>query len=153
LVAGGLTTLAYLTERLAAEVAPAGSLRPSRVHHLAVPILSPLNPAEVVRAVRRGALSATARLGPDHRAIAMRAVRFSPDNAIRLYLYVVVAPNRFAPRTLDDGQVRRAQWFVDEAFPGVSNPLRELRMSHRRCSRSRAMTVIASTSCMCIARG
>lgn len=87
-----------------------------------MPILSPLNPAEVVRAVRRGVLSATARLRPDHRAIATRAVRFSPDNAVRLYLYVVVAPNRFAPRPFDDGQVRRAQGFIADAFPGVFEP-------------------------------
>jgi hypothetical protein len=75
-----------------------------------------------MRAVRRGVLSATARLRPSHRAIAMRTVRFSPDNAIRLYLYVAVAPSRLAPRPFDDGQVRRAQGFVAEAFPGVFDP-------------------------------
>ena len=40
----------------------------------------------------------------------------------RRYLYVVVAPNRFAARPFDDGQVRRAQGFVAEAFPGVFEP-------------------------------
>lgn len=38
---------------------------------------------------------------------------------VRLYLYVVVAPSRFAPRPFDDGQVRRACTFAVDAFPGV----------------------------------
>lgn len=37
----------------------------------------------------------------------------------RLYLYAVVAPSRFAPRPYDPGQVRRAQAFATDAFPGV----------------------------------
>ncbi len=42
---------------------------------------------------------------------------------VRLYLYVVVAPSRFAPRPFDDGQVRRAQEFVADAFPSVFDPV------------------------------
>lgn len=38
---------------------------------------------------------------------------------VRLYLYVVVAPSRSAPRPGDDEQVRRARTFAQDAFPDV----------------------------------
>lgn len=84
-----------------------------------MPILGPFNPAELAKATQRLALAATRRVRPDHRAITARAVRFSPQNMVRLYLYVVVGPSRFATRPFDDAQVRRAQAFVSDAFPGV----------------------------------
>jgi hypothetical protein len=85
-----------------------------------VSILGPLNPIELLRGARRGVLSASRRLRPDHRAIAVRAVRFSPQNMVRLYLYVVVAPSRFTPtRPFDDHQVARARSFAADAFPEV----------------------------------
>lgn len=82
-------------------------------------ILGPLNPLELARSGGRLVSAAAQRVRPDHQAIAMRTVRFSPQNMTRLYLYVVVAPSRFAPRPFDDGQVRRARGFVAAAFPGV----------------------------------
>ena len=35
------------------------------------------------------------------------------------FLYAVVAPSRSAPRSFDDGQVRRAHAFAADTFPGV----------------------------------
>lgn len=84
-----------------------------------MPVLGPVNPVELLRAARAGAKSAARRLQPDHRTITVRSVRFSPQNMVRLYLYVVVAPSRFAPRHFDDRQVARARAFASHAFPGV----------------------------------
>jgi len=84
-----------------------------------MPILGPLNPAQLLAGARRLVLAGTSRLRPDHQAIARREVRFSPANMARLYLYVVVAPSRSAPRNFDDGQVGRAGAFAEDAFPGV----------------------------------
>jgi hypothetical protein len=84
-----------------------------------MPILGPLNPVEAVRGFRRAAASAMARARPDHSTIIQRSVMFSPQTMLRLYLYVVVAPSRYAPRAFDDAQVGRACLFATEAFPGV----------------------------------
>jgi hypothetical protein len=84
-----------------------------------MPILGPLNPAQMLGSARRLFLAGAGRVRPDHQAIARREVRFSPGNMARLYLYVVVAPSRSAPRNFDDGQVGCACAFVEDAFPGV----------------------------------
>lgn len=82
-------------------------------------ILGPLNPVQLLAAGRRLVLAGTRRIRPDHQAIARREVRFSPANMASLYLYVVVAPSRSAPRKFDGGQVRRARDFTEDAFTGV----------------------------------
>jgi hypothetical protein len=84
-----------------------------------VPIVGPFNPAQLISVVRRSALVATRRVRPDHRAVALRSVTFSPMSMGRLYLYVVLAPSRYAPRPFDPQQVSRAQAFATDAFPGV----------------------------------
>jgi hypothetical protein len=46
-----------------------------------------------------------------------RAVMFSPQVMVRVYLYVAVAPSRLAPRPYDDGLGGRADAFVEDAQP------------------------------------
>ncbi len=82
-------------------------------------ILGPLNPVQLAGAARDALVSATRRLRPDHRSIAMRSVQFPGTSMLRFYSYAAVAPSRVAAREFDDGQVRRAGVFAADAFPGV----------------------------------
>lgn len=88
-----------------------------------MPLLGPLNPAQLLSSGRQGLALVSRRARPDHQAINGRAVMFSPQAIVRVYLYAVVAPSRFAPRPYDDGQVARAAAFVADAFPGVFGPV------------------------------
>lgn len=67
----------------------------------------------------RAAGAALRRVRPDHRAISLRQIRVHPDAMARHYLYVSVAPSRWAMRPSDDEAVARAQAFAARIFPGV----------------------------------
>lgn len=83
-------------------------------------LLGPLNPLELARSARGVVAAATHRLRPDHLAIRQRAVQWYVGAPMtHCFLYAVVAPSRFSPRSFDDGQVTRARAFVAEARSGV----------------------------------
>lgn len=68
----------------------------------AMPILGPLDPAQLVRSARGALVAAARRLRSDHRTIAARSVHFYPTGMGRFYLYAAVAPSRSAARAFDE---------------------------------------------------
>lgn len=84
-----------------------------------MPILGPLDPAQLARSVRGAVVAAVQRLRPDHHSIASGSVQFYPTGMRRFYLYAAVAPSRSAARAFDERAVRRAAAFAANAFGGV----------------------------------
>jgi hypothetical protein len=84
-----------------------------------MPILGPLDPAQLARSARGALVAAVQRLRPDHHTIATGSVQFYPTGMRRFYLYAAVAPSRSAAREFDERAVRRAGAFAADAFPGV----------------------------------
>ena len=84
-----------------------------------MPILGPLDPAQLARSARGALVGAAQRLRPDHRTITTGSVQFYPTGMRRFYLYAAVAPSRCAARTFDERQVGRAAAFAADAFDEV----------------------------------
>jgi hypothetical protein len=84
-----------------------------------MPILGPLDPAQLFRTARSAVMGAARRLRPDHNTIAVGSVQFYPTGMRRFYLYAAVAPSRSAARAFDERAVRRAAAFAADGFPRV----------------------------------
>jgi hypothetical protein len=84
-----------------------------------MPILGPLDPAQLFRGARAAVLGAAQRLRPDHHTVATGSAQFYSTGMRRFYLYAAVAPSRSGARAFDEQQVRRAGAFAVDAFPGM----------------------------------